>query len=285
VRSSRVVGCALVVALLAACGSNDPNKSRREAVNRYLTGVQNAQVTLTGRQGQIDTALQSFTLAKPSPKELRSLRLAHTTIAGALRNVRALEVPPDARRLQQLVVRRLVVQEQLVDELVQSSRDVTRVAAVAPPLSAAAGRLRTDLAAIASSPTRAKVPKGGSSGMLARYGAAFGRYGDALRPLAPRVAPAEAPSLLRPTLEAQQSALQHSVILCDTIRRALAKPDIPLANKSIHDLLTIAATLGGADLSRREAAVARVYNAKIAQVNKLARAVEKERGRLVREIG
>jgi hypothetical protein len=285
VRSCRVVGCALVVAVLAACGSGDATKSRREAVNRYLTGVQNAQVTFMGRQGQIDAALQSFSLAKPTATERRSLRLAHTTIAGTLRKVRALEVPPDARRLHRLVVRRLVVQQQLVDELVLTSQDVTRLTAAAPPLAAAAARLRGDLAAIASTPAPAKVPKGGSAQTLARYGAAFGRYGDALRPLAARVAPAQAPSLLGPTLEAQHAALVRSVALCDTIRRALAKPDVVLANKSIHDLLTIAASLGGTELSKREAAAASVYDAKVAQVNKLAGAIGKERERLVREIG
>ena len=277
-RGIRVVGCALVVVLLAACGSGDSTKARRDAVNRYLTGVQNAQVEFMGRQGQIDSALQAFSLSQPSAREVRSLRLAHTTIVTTLRRVRALDAPPDARRLDRLLVRRLVVQQQLVDELIQTSADVSRLTAAAPRLSAAAARLRADLAARA-------VPAGGSAATLARYGAAFGRYGDALRPLSPRLAPVQARSLLGPTLEAQSDALRRSVALCDTIRRDLAKPDVPAANRAIHDLLTIAASLGGEALSKREAAVAATYDAKVADVNRLAIAIGKERERLVRVIG
>ncbi len=272
--------------VVAGCGSGG-TKARRDAVNRYLTNVHHAQLDLLSKQGQIDSTLQSFSLARPTSKDLRALRSARTTIAGALRNVRALNAPRDARHLSELLVRRLALQQALVDELIQTSHDVARLAAAAPPLSAAAAQLRTDLTAISATPRPAKVPRGGSKNVLQRYGDAFGRYGDALRPIVPGLAPSIAPSLLRPTLEAQRSALTRSVTLCGEIRRALVlgKPNITRANTAIHSLLTLAATLNGQETRQRQAAAAAAYDAKIAKLNSLANAIGAERERLVRAVG
>jgi hypothetical protein len=284
VNGVRAVSCALVVLVASGCGSNG-TKARRDAVNSYLTRVEHAQINLLGKQGQFDSTLQSFSLTRPSPQELRALGLARETVAIALRRVRALKPPPDARRLSQLLVQRLVVQQGLLDELIQTSHDLARLAATGPRLTAAAAQLRADLAAVSAAPRRPTVPRAGSNDLLKRYGEAFGRYGDTLRPIAPRLAPSTAESLLRPTLEAQRAALTRSVSLCDEIRRALARPDIPRANTAIHSLLTLAATLNGEQTRRREAAAARVYDARIGKLNVLAQAIAAERNRLVRAIG
>jgi hypothetical protein len=275
------------VLVAVGCGSSDGTKARRNAVNRYLTSVQHAQLDLVGKQGQIDSTLQSFSLTRPNPRELGALRFARTTIGITLRRVRSLNAPPDARRLAELLARRLALQQALVDELIQTSHDVTRLVAAGPPLTAAAAQLRTDLAAISAAPRAATVPRAGSKGTLRRYGEAFGRYGDTLRPITPGFAPSQAASLLRPTLVAQQAALIRSVALCDEIRLALApaRPDIAHANTAIHSLLTLAASLRGPQTRKREAAAAGAYDAKIAKLNALAQAIGTERDRLVRTIG
>jgi hypothetical protein len=285
VNGFRGVSCALVVFVAAGCGSSDGTKARRDAVNGYLTSVQHAQIDLLGKQGQIDSTLQSFSVTRPSTRELRALGSARATVSTTLSRVKALNPPPDARRLSQLLVRRLAVQQGLLDELIQTSHDLARLAAAGPLLTAAAAQLRADLAEVSAAPRQASVPRAGSQDLLKRYGEAFGGYGDTLRPLAPRLAPAPGESLLRPTLDAQQAALARSVVLCDKIRRALARADIPRANTAIHSLLTLAATLNGKQTRTREAAAARVYNAKIGKVNALAQAIGAERDRLVRAIG
>jgi hypothetical protein len=284
----RAVSCSLVVLVAAGCGSGDGTKARRDAVNRYLTAVQRAQIDLVGRQGQINSTLQSFSLTHASARDLRNLRSARTTIAATLNRVRALDTPPDARRLGGLLVRRLALQQALVEELIQTSHDVGRLAAAQPLLTAAAAQLRTDLAAIAAAPRpAATVPATGSRDVLQRYGEAFGRYGDSLRPIAPRLAPSHVASLLRPTLEAQQKALRRSVALSGEIHRALAlaRPDIPEANAAIHSLLTLATSINGPQTRKREAAAAGAYDARIAKLNALASATAAERERLVRRIG
>jgi len=288
VRVLCVVSCSLVALVAVGCGSGDGTKSRRAAVNHYLDGVQHAQIELVGRQGQIDGTLQSFSLTNAKPGELRDLRLARTTIATALHRVRALDAPPDAKQLEALLARRLALQQALVDELIQTLHDEQRLAAASPSLAAAAARLRTDLAAVATTPRLAStVPRSRSKGVLDRYGQAFGRYGDALRPIVPALAPAHNGSLLRPTLEAEQKALGASVALCGAIRRYLApvRPDIPKANAAIHSLLTLAASLNGAQVRKDEAAAARAYDGRIAKLNTLAQAIGAERNRLVRTLG
>jgi hypothetical protein len=285
VNGFRAVSCALVVVVASGCGPSDPTKARRDAVNSYLTSVQHAQIDLLGKQGQIDSTLQSFSLTRPSPQSLRALGVARATVSSTLRRVKTLNPPPDAQRLSQLLVQRLAVQQGLLDELIQTSHDLARLAAARPVLTAAAAQLRADLAAVSAAPRQATVPRAGSKDLLKRYGEAFGGYGDTLRPIAPRLAPSPAESLLRPTLEVQRSALTRSVSLCDEIRRALARPDIPRANTAIHSLLTLAATLNGNETRTREAAAARVYDARIGKLNVLAQAIAAERNRLVRAIG
>lgn len=283
----RAVSCSLVVLVVVGCGSTSPTAARRNAVNRYLADVQHAQIDLVARQGQIDATLQSFSLAQSTAQEARALQFARTTVDTALSRVRGLDPPPDARRLGTLLVRHLAMQLALVDELIQTSRDVTRLGHVALLLGAAAAQLRIDLAAISATPHSTKVPRGGSTNVLLRYAGAFGRYGDSLRPIVPELVPAHAPSLLRPTLEAQRAALSRSVVLCDELRRTLAgrKADITKANADIHSLFALAASINGRQTRARQVAVAAAYNAKIHALDGLAGSIAAERERLIRSIG
>lgn len=274
-----LAACALAAVVLAGCGG-DATKQRREAVNDYFDSVQKAQVDLIGHQSQISAALASFSLRAPSAKDRAALQSARNRVDKTLRRVQALDAPEDAAVLDGLIVRRLALQRDLLDELLQTWRDASVLTGAVPKLGAASRALRADLAAISGD----TVPAGGSAALLGRYGDAFGRYGDALRPVVRQVEPSS-PSLLRPSLVAQHAALQRSVRLCDEIRADLGKQDVDGANEAVHSLLTIAATLNGAATRKAEAAAAKVYNARIARLSSLERKIVLERGRLVREIG
>lgn len=280
-RVFRFVALWLAVLLLAGCGS-DATKQRREAVNQYIDDVTKAQVNLTGHQGQIDAALAAFSLVKPTAKELAALRRGKAQVDETITRVRFVDVPPDAKKLQRLVLARLKLQSSLLDELIRTGYDARRLIAVTPTLQAAASTLHANLAAISTS---SNVPQGGSAGVLERFGEAFGRYGDALRPLPPKLAPAEDASLLGPTLAAQERAVAWSVRLCDGIRADLRRNDVASANLAIHSLLTIAATLNGSAVRLAEARVAKTYDARIDQMTKLEQQIAAERGRLVRTVG
>jgi len=272
---------ALALATLAGCGS-DGAKQRRQAVNQYIDDVTKAQVNLAGHQGQINAALAAFSLVKPTTKELAALRRGKLQVDATLARVRFVDVPPDAKKLNRLVLTRLQLQSSLLDELIRTSLDARRLRMLTPSLQAAAVKLRADIAAISTS---SDVPQGGSADVLDRFAAAFGRYGDALRPTTVKLAPAGDASLLGPALAEQQRAIAWSVRLCDEIRADLKRRDVTTANSAIHSLLTIAATLNGPAVRRSQVRVAKTYNAQVGRLSALAQQISAERGRLVRTVG
>jgi hypothetical protein len=273
--------CVALLLLLTACGSGD--HARRDSVNAYLQGVNRAQAQLVAGQGQVDLALQSFSLKRMTSPQLGRLRNARGTIAKALERLRALDPPPDARRLDALLAQRLALQLALVDELRQTGRDVPRLAAAVSPLRAAARRLGQALTAIS---TRQKtVPAGSTQELLDRYGDAFGAYGDALKPLRATLEASGRPSLLEPELAAEQRAVARSVSLCAAIRSALGRGDIEAANRAIAALFSVSQTLNGAGAAAAQRAAARAYDARIRKIDQLAIAITTERNRLVQLVG
>lgn len=280
-----VRGTCLVLALLvlAGCGSGG-TKARRDAVNAYIGDVGTAQRSLLSAQGQIDTTLQRFSLTRATPSELASLRSARQEVDGALRRVRTLHPPTDARRLHTLIVQRLALERSVIDELVATAVYVPKIAAVAPPLQAALEALRSDLRTLAT-PDSSAVVSNGAAVPLDRYAAAFGGYGDALQPVGRRLDALVAPPILRPGLDAERAAVKRSVTLSNAIRDALARRDIPAANAAIHSLFSVSAGLNGTRTQKEQAAAARAYDARLRRVDALGTKIGAERSRLVKLIG
>ena len=276
----RATACCLVVLALSACGSNAAQE-RRTAVNTYLDDVGRAQVDLSGQLAQIDAALAAFSLREVSSKEDAALRRGRTTVQRTIASVRKVHVPADARVLNGLVLQRLVLQRDLLDELLVTSADERRLAASIPVLQLASAQLRSDFTAIGSQ----RVPQGSSNDLLNRYGAAFARYGAALEPIVPMVVPAKKPSLLAPLLRTEHDGLARSVVLSRQIQAALKRRDVKTANAAVHTLLTIAATLNGAGTQKAEAAAADAYNARIRRITRLGASIAREHARLVRVVG
>ncbi len=146
---------ALALLALAGCGKSR-TESRRDAVNAYITRVNEAEQNLLGQVGEIDIALGRFSVAHPTPAETARLDQAQTAISGALRRVRALTPPPEARRLHAEVVALLSDEKAVADELVQASRYGPSFTAALLPLRSAASHLGRDLAAAGRSVKAAK---------------------------------------------------------------------------------------------------------------------------------
>jgi hypothetical protein len=269
----------LVLLFLGGCGSNG-TKERRQAVNDYFASVGKAQVVLVGRQAQINSTLQAFSLTGSTASELRKLRDGRAVVGRALRNVRGVQPPPDAERLQQMIVQRLELQRALLDELIATAVYIPQVAAIAPPLQAATLALRRNLGVAAGSPT-----VNSQSPALSDYAAAFGGYGDALKPISARLEALTAPPILRPSLDAERRALTRSIALCAAISRALDRRDIPAANTSIHALFSVSAELNGERTKEQQAAAGRAYNARVHRLDLLATRIDRERNRLVQVVG
>ena len=285
VRGTVLVLAALFV--LAGCGSSE-TKTRRDAVNAYFADVAKAQFGLLSKQRQFDSALQRFSLTGSTPSELARLRAVRREIDLASRNMHALHPPPDARRLHSLLLQRLALQRSVVDELIATSLYVPKLATAGPPLHAAVVALRRDLAAIATTSTSTSTPTVTSNGTavaLDRYATAFGDYGDALKPVSVRFGRLTAPPIMRPALSAEQQSLTRSIALSMAIRRALLRRDIPAANAAIHSLFTVSSALNGEETRKRQADAARAYDARVRQIDVLARKADLERTRLVQAVG
>ena len=275
----------LAVLALAGCGSSE-TKTRRDAVNAYFADVAKAQFGLLSRARQFNTALQGFSLTGSTPAELARLRAVRRQIDVASRNMHALHPPQDASKLHSLLLQRLALQRSVVDELIATSLYVPKLATAGPPLHAAVITLRRDLAAIATSPSSTPtVTSKGTAGALDRYAAAFGDYGDALKPVSARLDRLTAPPIMRPALTAEQQSLQRSIALSTAIRSSLHRRDIPAANGAIHSLFTVSAALNGVETRKRQAAAARAYDARVRQIDVLARKADLERTRLVAAVG
>ena len=90
---------------------------------------------------------------------------------------------------------------------------------------------------------------------------------------------------MRPTIAAERSLIAQSTGLCDTIRSTLANNDIDGANTAIHELLTITQTAGGSSVRAAQQSAARVYNARVAKIDKLGASIADERAKLVQRVG
>src|SRR5258708_21727633 len=145
----------LVVLCVAGCGGSSQTAKRRAAVSAYFSRVSQAEVTLQSEIGEIDKALQSFSLTKTNPDELRSLVLARTRIRARLRRVAAIQPPQDAKRIHADLVELLSLQEAVADELVRSAQFIPLFAKTELPLGAAARGLGRDLAAAQAPPPSA----------------------------------------------------------------------------------------------------------------------------------
>jgi len=273
----------LVAVAVTGCGSST-TKKRRDAVNAYLGQVSAAQVDLLGRQGEIDAALRRFSLTRPTAKELAALKSGEATVGGALRRLRALDPPRDARRLHALLVQRLALQRSMLGGLVQATDYISNLAASGGALRSAAVGLQRDLARLSATPSSG-VPATGARSALRSYAEAFGKYGDALKPVAARIAALRAPALLAPGHDAEVGTLRRSISLCAGIRSALMRGDIAAANADVHDLFAGAQAPNGVQVEKAQIAAARAYDAELKRLDALALRASRERARLVASIG
>jgi mono/diheme cytochrome c family protein len=128
----------VAILLLAGCGGSKDNP-RRDAVNTYFDRVDRAEAGVISASGEIDQALRNFRLSGNSPAEVHALSFGRDRLATALRRVRALRPPPDARRVHADLVELLSLQHAAAAELLQAVVYQPRLQQTLAPL-AAAGR-------------------------------------------------------------------------------------------------------------------------------------------------
>jgi mono/diheme cytochrome c family protein len=140
-------GLVAVAALaLAGCGDGSSHANqRRDAVNAYFDRIDLAQRGLVASAGEIDRAFGSFRLTGNSASELHELAFARGRVGTALQRVRAIDPPPEARRLHADVVRVLALQHVAADELLHIATYQPQLTRALAPLGPAGKALAKDI--------------------------------------------------------------------------------------------------------------------------------------------
>jgi mono/diheme cytochrome c family protein len=168
-----LLGVLLAVGLLAsACGGSSPAKDRRAAVNAYFDQVDRAEASVVASQGQIDDTYRHFSVARITPSELRQLAFAETTTADALRRVKLITPPADARRMHADIIRLATLQHQVAQELHETATYLPRFSAALAGIPGAGRTLGEGISTATSTPLKPAVSpsSGGGAALWAQSG-------------------------------------------------------------------------------------------------------------------
>jgi hypothetical protein len=257
----------LVVLVVAGCGSNH---ARRNAVNQYFDRVDAAQTPIRLQAAPIEKAFQRFSALRNTTTEIRALVHAQAVIEGVRVKIERVQPPADVRPLHTDLIHLYDLQVGVAGELVEMTRFVPRYDAELAPLKPAHAALVGDLTAAKGWQKIAK---------------AFERYRLSLAGVLARLDRLSAPATLRPAFMAEQTALGHSVALCASIEKSLAKHDAKKTATAIGALSSVGTEKSVARAQRDQIAAAKAYNARLARIASLSAKIGRERDKLVGQLG
>jgi hypothetical protein len=257
----------LAAVLLVGCGGDD----KREDVDAYIRDVNAIEQQLLIDLSHASAAYRDFTTHEKELVKLRpKLVAAERSMRRHDRRLGALQPPPEARRLHQLVRQLTRAQVELADELQRSAVYLPGYSEALRPLDAAQTRLRKDLGEARTASSQARAVR--------RF---EGVVADALE----RLARLDVPAVMSGTHKTQSSTLE---LLRDSARdlaTALERGGRPDEIRVLLERL-VNAPLAARSLSSQKTRIAAVkaYNARVEHVQELARRVERERLRLERSL-
>jgi hypothetical protein len=257
-----LVAGAVAAAALAGCGGHGDRKQ----VAAYIQRVDVVETRLARPLREITLANRDFAGKHPNLAKIRSrIAKARVRVAVAERQLRAMDPPPRAQRLQTLLVRLVARENELAGEIESLATFVPTFAQAVTPLTAASTDLRDALAA--KTPDAAKVVA------LRAYATRLGAVAERLRQL-------HAPPATKPTLDAQTSTLEHVRSAALALAQALADKQSAKVPALLRRLDV--ASVGNRTLvaQRAEIAAIKAYDARIRSLAGLAAAIGKERLRL-----
>lgn len=266
----RIVPAAIAVVLLvSACGGH---QARRNAVTKYINQVNATQVAMRQQLLAVERAYRDFG-RKHGPKLAQmEPRLAHseTTIRAVGRRLKALHPPPDARKLQTLLVRLVTDETEVAHELVQLAQFSPRFSAALAPLAPASRDLRAAF-------KRAKK--------ATQQADALDAYAVVLSDVLHRLQPLVAPPAFAPALTSQRTTLAQvrtsALALADGLRKK-RRAALPTLIQRFTN-----AGLGSQALGEQRARIAAIkaYNGRVDQLSTLGREIDTERVRLAKALG
>jgi mono/diheme cytochrome c family protein len=151
---------AVAAVALAGCGGGSHHANqRRDAVNAYFDQADRAQSGLVASAGEIDRAFRNFKLIGNSASELQELTFARDRVGTALRRVRAIDSPPETRKLRTDLIRMLTLQRAVADELLRVAMYEPQLTRALAPLAPAGKTLANDIRKAAKTKTVAPASR------------------------------------------------------------------------------------------------------------------------------
>src|SRR5665213_1561994 len=208
----RSAGAAIIlvaaVGLVAGCGGG--SHARRDAVNQYFDRVDAAQQQVRLEAVPIEQAFRRFSTGRNTTSEIHALVRAQVALERVHAKLQRVKPPADASRVHADLLLLYGLQAEVAGELVAMTHFVPRYDAALVPLKPAHTTLVSGL----------RAAKGWQ-----KIAQAFERYRLSLTGVLGQIDRLTAPSTLRPSFDAERTALRRSVGLCSSIEVALAKHD------------------------------------------------------------
>lgn len=260
----RILLAVAAVLLLAGCGGSH-SATPRDHVSAYLGReraiVNRSQPALVA----VHQALVDFSHHRSSPATAKQLARASATFARLGRELKAANPPPQAAKLNRLLLELVAKQASLTGELRSLIAFEPKFTAALRPVAAANTRARASLAAARTSAAVAAA--------VGTYRAAVERSLHALRPLDP-------PALERPLYEAQLQRLAALDAALGHLAAAAAANDAGAATRAEREVNAAAVSSDSRanQVAERDAVVA--YDRSVAAIAKLTQQISAERDRL-----
>lgn len=260
----RIVALAFLAAVLAGgCGGGS---GRREDVASYVESVNSIELSMRQPFVALAQATREFSLNDAELRRERP-RLAKSELAIQTldRRLRKLDPPSDAQPLHKRLLQLVAAEAALTRELRQTAVYLPELQTAVQPLTPAGRNLRRALASAKNGQQQATA--------LDEYRTVLGRTMAALRALDP-------PPLLSGVHRSQYQTLQRVDSSAAALGAALRRKDAAALPKLIHNFQQ--ASLSGDSITAQRARIAgiRGYNARVKQLRKLGRDVQRERDRL-----
>jgi hypothetical protein len=264
--------CLLLTVAVAAtgCGSGK-TKQRREDVAAYILRVDTIEAALSRPLGAISKANRAFALKKASSaKTAASLRDAAAKIDVQRARLERLHVPPDAAKLQPLMVRLATLEASLTREVAQLATFLPAFSRALKPLAAAGGPLKVALGSKAAPQVKATA--------LDTYASQLGAVLVALAKLQP-------PAVSRAVYATQVATLRQVRDSASALAEGLRTKDAKALPKLLHDFDAAAVANQSLAAQQAQAEAIRAYDNRIKALNLLTVRVHKEQSRLQRLLG
>jgi hypothetical protein len=257
-----LVAGAVAAAALAGCGGH----SDRKQVAAYIQRVDVVEGRLAAPLREITLANRSFAGKHPDPAAIeRRIAKARVRVAAAERQLKAIDPPPRAAHLQELLVRLVEREDELAGELQQLAGFVPAFARAVQPLAGTSTTLRQALAS--------KTPN-------AQKAVALRAYAARLSFVALNLGTLVSPPATKPTLAAQASTLEHVQAAAVALAAALERKQTKRVPALLRRLDVAAVGNRTLTAQRAEIAAIRAYDGRIRSLSTLAAAIGKERVKL-----